>query len=52
MEAAAGGTPVIAFPAGAIPENVVRGRTGFLVHDEKEMAEAMRSPGNDSPPSA
>lgn len=41
MEALACGTPVIAFPAGALPEIVEHGRTGFLVRDEREMAEAI-----------
>ena len=41
MEAMACGTPVIAFPVGALPEIVEHGRTGFLVQDEKEMAAAI-----------
>jgi glycosyltransferase involved in cell wall biosynthesis len=41
MEALACGTPVIAFPAGALAEVVENGRTGFLVNDEKEMADAI-----------
>jgi glycosyltransferase involved in cell wall biosynthesis len=41
MEALACGTPVIAFPSGALPEIVEHGRTGFLVNDEREMAEAI-----------
>ena len=41
MEALACGTPVIAFPAGALGEIVEHGRTGFLVSDEHEMAEAI-----------
>jgi glycosyltransferase involved in cell wall biosynthesis len=43
MEALACGTPVIAFPAGALAEIIEHGRTGFLVNDEHEMAEAIRS---------
>jgi len=43
MEALACGTPVIAFPSGALAEIVEHGRTGFLVRDEAEMAEAIRA---------
>jgi glycosyltransferase involved in cell wall biosynthesis len=42
MEALACGTPVIAFPCGALPEIVDHGHTGFVVNDAKEMAEAIR----------
>lgn len=41
MEAAACGTPVIAFGVGALPEIVEHGRTGFLVQDVAEMAAAI-----------
>jgi glycosyltransferase involved in cell wall biosynthesis len=41
MEALACGTPVIAFPNGALPEIVEHGRTGFIVDGIAEMAEAM-----------
>ena len=41
MEAAAAGTPVIAFPNGALPETVEHGRTGFLVENVREMVEAI-----------
>src|SRR5207249_5576489 len=41
MEALAAGTPVIAFPSGALPEIVEHGRTGYLVSDVKEMAQAI-----------
>jgi glycosyltransferase involved in cell wall biosynthesis len=41
MEALASGTPVIAFPAGALAEIVEHGRTGFLVRTEAEMADAI-----------
>lgn len=41
MEALAAGTPVIAFPTGALPEIVEPGRTGFLVRDVGEMADAI-----------
>ena len=43
MEALACGTPVIAFPSGALAEIVEHGRTGFLVEDVTEMAEALKS---------
>jgi glycosyltransferase involved in cell wall biosynthesis len=42
MEALACGTPVIAFPSGALAEIVEHGRTGYLVRDALEMAEAIR----------
>lgn len=42
MEALASGTAVIAFRAGALNEIVEQGRTGFLVDDVQEMAEAIR----------
>jgi glycosyltransferase involved in cell wall biosynthesis len=42
MEALACGTPVVAFPAGALPSIVEHGRTGFIVSDVHEMAEAIR----------
>jgi len=41
MEALACGTPVVAFPSGAIPEIVDHGVTGFLVRDAAEMADAI-----------
>ncbi len=41
MEALASGTPVIAFPSGAIPEILEDGRTGFLVNDAAQMAERL-----------
>ncbi len=41
MEALACGTPVVAFPAGALAEIVEPGKTGFLVSDENEMAAAI-----------
>jgi glycosyltransferase involved in cell wall biosynthesis len=39
LEALACGTPVLAFPEGAAPEIVEDGVTGFLCHDEQDMAE-------------
>jgi glycosyltransferase involved in cell wall biosynthesis len=41
MEAAACGTPVIAFRRGALPEVVRHGITGFLVDSVEEMAQAV-----------
>ncbi len=41
MEALACGTPVIAFPSGALPELIEHGRTGFLVRTAEEMAAAI-----------
>jgi glycosyltransferase involved in cell wall biosynthesis len=41
VEAAACGTPVIAFPEGSAPEVVRDGETGFLVDDEHAMAAAV-----------
>ncbi|HEX2255502.1 MAG TPA: glycosyltransferase [Afifellaceae bacterium] len=40
-EALAAGTPVVAFPAGALAETIEHGRTGFLVRDAEEMADAI-----------
>lgn len=44
-EALSTGTPVIAFPAGAAPEIVDDGVTGFLVESEDEMAAAIARVG-------
>jgi glycosyltransferase involved in cell wall biosynthesis len=41
MEAMASGTPVVAFPSGALVEIVEHGITGFIVHNVGEMATAM-----------
>ena len=41
VEALACGTPVIAFPEGAVRELVIDGKTGFLVDDERAMAVAV-----------
>ncbi|MDB5559379.1 MAG: glycosyltransferase [Enterovirga sp.] len=48
-EAAACGTPVIAFPNGALAEAVEHGRTGFLVDDVAGMAAAIRRAGEIDP---
>ncbi len=40
MEALACGTPVVAFPVGALPSLVEHGKTGLIVQSEQEMAEA------------
>jgi glycosyltransferase involved in cell wall biosynthesis len=44
-EALASGTPVIAFPNGALAETVEHGRTGFLVEDIEAMAAAICKAG-------
>jgi glycosyltransferase involved in cell wall biosynthesis len=49
MEALACGTAVIAFPNGALADVVEHGRTGFLVRDAKEMAEAIAAAGEIGP---
>ncbi|MBN8928350.1 MAG: glycosyl transferase [Rhodospirillales bacterium 69-11] len=41
IEAMACGTPVIAFPAGSVPEIVEHGRTGFIVRNEAEAVAAL-----------
>jgi glycosyltransferase involved in cell wall biosynthesis len=43
MEAIACGTPVVAFPVGALPEIIEPGVTGFLVNDPREMAGAIHA---------
>ncbi|MBI4318016.1 MAG: glycosyltransferase family 4 protein [Chloroflexi bacterium] len=42
IEAMACGTPVVAFNAGAVPELLVHGETGFIVNDIDEMIQAVR----------
>jgi glycosyltransferase involved in cell wall biosynthesis len=48
-EAAACGTPVIAFPNGALAETVEHGLTGFLVPDAEAMADAIAQAGTIDP---
>jgi hypothetical protein len=48
-EAIACGTLVVAFSAGALPETVEHGKTGFLVQDVDAMAEAIAAAPNLSP---
>lgn len=42
VEALASGTPVVAFHRGSVPEIISHGKTGFVVRDAEEMAEAVR----------
>jgi glycosyltransferase involved in cell wall biosynthesis len=49
MEALASGTPVVAFPSGALPEIIEHGRTGYLVRDVAEMAAAIEAAGDLDP---
>jgi len=43
MEALAAGVPVIAYPAGALPDIIDHGRTGFIAEDVPSMARAIRA---------
>ncbi len=49
LEAMAAGTPVIAFPAGALAGLVEDGKTGFLVNNASEMADAIGRAADISP---
>ena len=49
MEALAAGTPVIAYPSGALTEIVEHGRTGFLVDGVEGMAQAIARVGEIDP---
>jgi glycosyltransferase involved in cell wall biosynthesis len=49
MEALASGTPVVAFRSGALSEIVEHGGTGFIVENEKEMADAIFAAGTLDP---
>ena len=49
MEAIACGTPVVAFPAGALTRIVEPGVTGYLVGDAREMARAIHAIGSLDP---
>jgi glycosyltransferase involved in cell wall biosynthesis len=51
VEAMACGTPVIAYPRGALRETVVDGETGFLVDDEDGLARAIGELGDIDPES-
>jgi glycosyltransferase involved in cell wall biosynthesis len=48
-EALACGTPVVAFPNGALRETIEEGRTGFLVEDVDAMARAIQAAPSLSP---
>ena len=49
MEALASGTPVVAYPSGALATLIEHGRTGFLVSNVDEMAEGIRRAGHLDP---
>jgi glycosyltransferase involved in cell wall biosynthesis len=43
MEAIACGTPVVAYPSGALPDIIDPGITGFIVSGQREMADAIHA---------
>jgi hypothetical protein len=49
MEALAAGTPVVAYPSGALAGIVEHGRTGFLVEGVEGLAEGLRRAGEIDP---
>lgn len=49
MESLACGTPVVAFPSGALPEIIEDGKTGFIVNSVQEMTEAIAEAGRIAP---
>lgn len=49
MEALASGTPVVAFPNGALVDLIQHGRTGFLVDTVEEMVNAIQAMENIDP---
>jgi len=42
IESMACGAPVVAFGHGSVPEIVVNGKTGYIVHSEREMVQAVK----------
>lgn len=52
MEAAASGTPVVAFPSGALPELVANGNTGLLVERADALPDALRRADQEVSPDA
>ncbi|MBW3623947.1 MAG: glycosyltransferase family 4 protein [Armatimonadetes bacterium] len=49
IESLACGTPVIAFPSGALPDIIEHGKTGFIVQSMEEMADAIQAAGEIDP---
>lgn len=46
IEAMAAGVPVVTFPRGSMKEIIEHGKTGYLVQDEAQMLEAIKSIGS------